>query len=289
MASNDYSLRSNKIHGSGEEGNKRIYKKICFTLAEFKLYKSRGFSGDRALGTELYEYIDSNFEFMSVPYPLGLYIDSIGCFINESMHYTPVPIKTENHIADACYSCMPHSFADVFNQLASGVEIEKVSVEARKCLQSLPNIDWMETKNRAGVETIQLTPGSVDFWLKPKPADAPERQQRELNVTTDDFKIFDDLHRPLRSKSPKIFGRCTNDDQGDASQMVRYKKYKGNVGQTHWYTIHRIPIDCLKLGIAFGFGHSEESAESSVLMNYCGNENIPTYRQPSFQRMWEAR
>lgn len=128
----------------------------------------------------------------------------------------------ENRIADACYSCMPHTFTDVSNQVANGVEIEKVPVEAQKCFQSLPAIDWAKTKNSSGVETIQLTPESVKFWLKPKSTDASEHQQRELNTTLDDFKIFNDLQNPLRNS--RAFAKCTNGDKGNASQMVRYEE-----------------------------------------------------------------
>lgn len=205
------------------------------------------------------------------------------------MHYTPVPVKSENRIADACYSCMPHTLTDVSNQLANGVEIETVPVEAPKCFQSLPAIDWVKTKNSSGVETIQLTPESVNFWLKSKSTDASEHQQRELNITLDDFKIFNDLQNPLRNS--RAFAKCTNGDKGNASQMVRYEECMDVSGKTVWYTNHRIPVNYLKLGIAFGFGHFEKSLESSIpignssLASTTGVDSISTYMRQLPQPM----
>lgn len=45
-----------------------------------------------------------------------------------------VPTKTDNHIADPCYSCMPYKFSDVLNLLVNDVEIERVPFGAQEAL-----------------------------------------------------------------------------------------------------------------------------------------------------------
>lgn len=85
---------------------------------------------------------------------------------------------------------MPFKFMNVLNQLAIGVEIEKVPVTAQRSLESLPAIKWEKIKNNEGVEThIRLAPESVEFWLKPKPRTATDNQAREINITHDDYNL----------------------------------------------------------------------------------------------------
>lgn len=251
--------------------NKLIYKKACFLMAEIKLgrcfYRKpahlRDISEDKIFGS--YSNRD-----ISVPYPLAFYLNSIGRFTNQEMNFVPVPAITENHIADACYSCMPYTFADILNQLANGVEIEKVSIKARASLKSLPAIDWVIIKNDVGVEThIQLSPESVEFWLKPRPENAPDDQLRDLNCTHDDFRIFQDINNFIlircSDRTRKIVADFTKDNRGNASQLVRFGEYSdSNLGVNEWYTMYDVCSEYKKLGIAFGFGHFEEKVQASV-------------------------
>lgn len=246
--------------------NKRIYKKVCFILAELKLERSlrsvhwketehlRKFD----CNSELYEY---SREISRLPYPLALYLDSIGCFKNKSMNYVPVPAITDNHIADACYSCMPYKFTDILQQLANGVEIEKVPVAAQESLKSLPAIEWMIIENDEGVEThIKLAPESVRFWLK------SETDQRiEVNCTSADLDIFDRMNLRLIQFPEILTSHYRMDNgEGNASQLVRFVKNEEHSKEIHWYTMRGVPEEYEKIGILFGFGHFDEPIQPSI-------------------------
>lgn len=128
-------------------------------------------------------------------------------------------------------------------------------------MKSLPAIDWIKIKNEEGVEThIRLARESVEFWLKPKPYDAPEDQLRDLNLTDDDFRIFRNINHSVLYFDGILTG-TKNDTKGNASQLVRFEKYDN---ECRWYTMHDVRDDCKKLGILFGFGHFEESVQPSI-------------------------
>lgn len=263
-------MRPTKFSAFYTDENKRIYKKVCFILAEFKLDRSTHWhkEADNLKSfycTEFYGY-SNEYMRMSIPYPLALYLDSIGSFKYKSKDYVPVPALTDNRIADACYNCMPHKFTDILNMLANGVEIEAVPIAAQEALKSLPAIDWIQIKNDAGVEThIKLATESVEFWLKSRPHNAPEHQPRELNITQNDFIVFNDMNSFLNGYSEQILTKCSNTDQGNASQLVRFDPQtdKRRVANAifQWYVMHDIPDDYKRLGSVFGFGDFRETVQ----------------------------
>lgn len=248
------------------DAKKLVYKKVCFILAEIKWSRSfmfgrmsehlRDISNDPLFYNRCKDAI--------VPHPLALYLNSVGRFTNNSISYIPVPAITENHITDACYSCMPYTFTNVLNQLADGVEINKVPEKAQKSLKSLPAIDWEITRNNAGVAThIRLKPESVEFWLKPRLENAPENQLREINCTNDDFCIFSDINFYIAARcSMKVMRVLTRSDEGNASQLVRFEEYDEMISE--WYSMHDISDEDKNLGIMFGFGHFEEKVQESI-------------------------
>lgn len=252
--------------------NKNIFKKGVLILSEAKVcYAQRAHidKPDEDLPSKklytLEELHDLNNMASILPYPLAIYLESIGNTSDNRQLITPLIAELDDPVDPALsgvISYAPRCLVPLLRILSAGVPLDGEVYQLAQAMETLPAISWEQFDGppippAQPVRMVRLTDRCRNFWLH------GEVGRETIKWTDEEYRIFVKIIQSLNSKKGFNIATDLSHGQGSLAQVVQVPAW--NIGRScEWFTMCDVSEYEQKLGVAFGFGF------------YCGNDVQPS-------------
>lgn len=239
--------------------NKNVFKKGVLILSEAKVcYAQRAHldKPDEELPSKrlytLEELEDLNNMSSILPYPLAIYLESIGNTADHKQIVTPLIAELQDVEPglSGAINYAPRSLLPLLRLLRAGVPVDGEVHEIAKALELLPAISWEQFEGPVippaltGTPMVRLSNRCCDFWLT---------NDGHIKWTDQEYRIFVKIVQSLNSKKGFNIASDLSHGQGSLAQVVQVPQW--SVGQScEWFTMCDVSEYEQKLGVAFGFG-----------------------------------
>lgn len=241
--------------------NKAIFKKGMLILSEAKVcYAQRAHMDkpDEELPSKrmytLEELHDLNEMASVLPYPLAIYLESIGNTMSGRQIVTPLIAEIRgNEAMSGAITYSPRQLLSLLRLLRDGVPEDQEVHNIAIGLNDLPGLVWEQFEgpivapNVAGPRMVRLNAASADFWL----------QNDHIKWSNHEYQVFVKIVQSMGSKKGFNIMTDLSPGYGSLAQVVQTPLW--TVGEScQWYTMDDIDEYNQKLGVAFGFGSFDD-------------------------------
>lgn len=259
--------------------NKAIFKKGMLILSEVKVcYAQRAHldKPDEELPTKklysLEELQDLNNMASMLPYPLAIYLESIGNTTSGRQLVTPLIAEIDgNEALSGAITFAPRQLLPLLRLLRDGVPEGQDVHNIALGLQQLPGLDWEQFVGpnippaAVGANMVRLSAASAGFWL----------DGDRIRWSDHDFRIFTQIVQSMGSKKGFNIATDLSPGYGSLAQVVQTPDWAVE-RSCQWYTMDDVDEYNQKLGVAFGFGSFDEHHVQPS--RFIGNYTIAYWR-----------
>lgn len=242
--------------------NKKIFKKGMLILSEAKVcFAQRAHidKPDEELQTKklytLEELQDLNNMTGILPYPLAIYLESIGNTVCGKQTVTPILAELEEYEGgtSGAVTYAPRQLIPLIRLLRAGVHVNDEVHQLAIGLADLPGIEWEDFVWPAippaaqGQPGVRITQQCYEFWLTGEPG------REAIKWTDHEYRIFVKIVQSLNSKKGFNIATDLSHGYGSLAQTVQVPEWREG-SNCEWYTMSDVTEYDQKLGVAFGLG-----------------------------------
>lgn len=257
--------------------NKAIFKKGMLILSEVKLcYAQRAHvdKPDEDLPSKkLYtteELNDFNNMASVLPYPLALYLESIGNCVDGKQIVTPLlaEYRLDNlRAVSGALTFAPRQLKALLVLLRQGIPLNAEVHMIALRLEALPNIEWEEFEGQVippaphGPQMVRLTQRSYEFWIDELLVEDVV-VETSIRWTDHEYRTFVKIVQSMNSK--KGFNISEDLSSGDGSLVQTVNVINWQIDRSvSWFTMTDVPEFDQKLGAAFNLCSSVANIQPS--------------------------